>query len=691
MYEMLTGRAAFAGSSKASIMAAILREDPKPAHEVVAGIPPELERIVNRALRKDPSRRFQHMDDLKVELEELKEESDSGRLTSSVSTAAPTPQRKWRAAALIAGVCALAAATLLLRGRIQPDPRTHAVAPVRLTSDAGLTREPAIWAAGNLIAYASDRAGDNLDIWVQQLQSGESRRLTTNAADDHEPDFSPDGSKIVFRSEREGGGIYLISTLGGTEQKITDRGHRPKFSPDGAWIAYWIGDPAFRRSVFRFSTWKALEKIMIVPVRGGDPREIMAGRLTGFEPVWAPDSKHLLFLGSDEKGNANAYAVSIEGGEPVATGILKVLEEHQLTDPDIGAWSGGGVIVSAQAGDSRNLWRLALDPRTLRVSGSLERLTSGASMDRDPVVGGGRLLFSSVQDNSDVWYLPIDTDRAKVTGDPHRVTTALTQEMNCSMTADGSLVAYGSVRADGTDMVVHDLATGHSTIIASGTIPRPAPKISLDGSRVFYQLLEAGKYKSFVVPAAGGVPQTVCDDCYASALAHDSKRLLVGRSAGTGFLDIATRQFQPIFTDSTTAPHPSWDDRWITLYLGLPADPRHTQIFIVPVHDGTATARSEWIEATDGSAFDVIPEFSPNGNLLYFQSQRDGSRCIWALRLDPVTKRPAGAPFPVCHFHSARQSPINLPTGTGSNPVARNKIAYISVERTGNIWMIKLD
>src|SRR5215467_11679350 len=62
MYEMVTGRRAFAGGSQASTIAAILKEDPKPPREAVPGVPPELERIINRALRKDPARRFQHMD-----------------------------------------------------------------------------------------------------------------------------------------------------------------------------------------------------------------------------------------------------------------------------------------------------------------------------------------------------------------------------------------------------------------------------------------------------------------------------------------------------------------------------------------------------------------------------------------------------------------------------------------------------
>jgi len=86
LYEMLTGRRAFQGETKMSVLAAILREEPKPASEVVEGLPREVERIVNRCLRKEPRRCFQHMDDLMVALEELKEESDSGKLR-----AGPTP------------------------------------------------------------------------------------------------------------------------------------------------------------------------------------------------------------------------------------------------------------------------------------------------------------------------------------------------------------------------------------------------------------------------------------------------------------------------------------------------------------------------------------------------------------------------------------------------------------------------
>ena len=87
LYEMVSGQKAFEGDSKLSTLSAILKQEPKPISQVVPGIPSELEKIINRCLRKDPGRRFHHMDDVKVELEELKEEySDSGRLARGATT-----------------------------------------------------------------------------------------------------------------------------------------------------------------------------------------------------------------------------------------------------------------------------------------------------------------------------------------------------------------------------------------------------------------------------------------------------------------------------------------------------------------------------------------------------------------------------------------------------------------------------
>jgi hypothetical protein len=85
---------------------------------------------------------------------------------------------------------------------------------------------------------------------------------------------------------------------------------------------------------------------------------------------------------------------------------------------------------------------------------------------------------------------------------------------------------------------------------------------------------------------------------------------------------------------------------------------------------------------------DIYPSWSPDGNLLYFFSDRDGFRCLWAQSLDRLTKRPAGVPLAVYHFHRSRQSP----RGFGpQNAVARDKVVLSLLETTGNIWTTTLE
>jgi serine/threonine protein kinase len=94
LYELVTGQRPFQGESQLSTLSKILNEDPTPPTRIAAGVPPELERIVLRCLRKDPSRRYQTMADLKVVLEDVHERSGS-------DTQAPLPRRRWALAALL--------------------------------------------------------------------------------------------------------------------------------------------------------------------------------------------------------------------------------------------------------------------------------------------------------------------------------------------------------------------------------------------------------------------------------------------------------------------------------------------------------------------------------------------------------------------------------------------------------------
>src|SRR5215831_17188532 len=186
-------------------------------------------------------------------LEELKEESDSGKLAGR-PVAARRNRPRW-IVAFAALVAAVAVAAWWLSLSAVPPPQFKLT---QLTRDAGLTWQPALSPDGKLIAYASDRAGrGNLDIWVQQIGGGEPVQRTRNEADEYAPDFSADGTRIVFHSDRDGGGIYVIPTFGGPEKLMAKGGAFPRFSPDGQWIAYSIG------------TQRRAAKIFLVLAAGG--------------------------------------------------------------------------------------------------------------------------------------------------------------------------------------------------------------------------------------------------------------------------------------------------------------------------------------------------------------------------------------------------------------------------------------
>jgi len=363
LYEMIAGRRPFQGDNKMSLLTALLRDEPAPLRQVQEGTPAELDRIVSRCLRKDPDRRFQTAADLKVALLEIKEESESGRLRAPVTAPGRPRRRLWIAAPLL--VAATAAVTWWV---VRPPPPVPTPVLTRLTSDAGLTTDPDFSANGSLMAFASDRGGEgNLDIWVQPLPGGEALRITRHQSDDRQPAFSPDGARIAFRSERDGGGIWVIPALGGTERLLARQGREPRFSPDGQWLAYVVGNRGVSRKTY------------IIPAAGGTPTPVQPAFSFVSNPVWSPDGKKLLFTGTSE-GAVEAWVVPIPDGPAVRTGAFEALRRRHLTSPLPARWVAAGnyVIFSARLGDTTNLWRLAISPRTGKVTGEPERLTSGA-------------------------------------------------------------------------------------------------------------------------------------------------------------------------------------------------------------------------------------------------------------------------------------------------------------------------
>jgi dipeptidyl aminopeptidase/acylaminoacyl peptidase len=258
---------------------------------------------------------------------------------------------------------------------------------------------------------------------------------------------------------------------------------------------------------------------------------------------------------------------------------------------------------------------------------------------------------------------------------------------------------------------LRDLSTGTDHLLDDkGRHPGAGGEASIspDGSSVIFERdCKGGNFPedpehpfpcSFMVAAAGGKPEQVCERCTPRGFSSDGSVVLLQKYDPTDpgkdrivALDLRTR------TEREFVSHPgrpiyhsffSWDDRWVAFkeFLSDPA-----VLMIAPVRHGSAAGEAEWIAVTDGRYWDDKPQFSADGKTLYFTSPRDGYLCIWAQRLDPATKHPLGPPFAFEHFHnSAGRSGINHQT-TSDLSVARDKITInLPQMNTGDIWMTQM-
>lgn len=610
------------------------------------------------------------------------------------------PPRRWRWPVLALVILAVIVATVW-RVRMPPDD----LAPLRLvqiTMDAGLTNSPALSPDGKLVAYSSDpNDSGRRDIFVRHVAGGPALRLTSDGAGNTMPNFSPDGSRIVFHSNRAGGGVYEVPALGGASTLIAPGGLNPRFSPDGSQIAYWTGAPNVSIAV------PGGGAVWMVPASGGEPRH-PGGKFTNARyPIWSPDGSYLLFVGytSEKTYQQTAldwYLAPANGGEPIRTGAFEALQRAGLDArelnsnpaasfgilglPKPGCWlaKDNRVIFSTATGAAWNLWQTTISSQGT-IGGSLRRLTAGAGNESDPSCGSdGAVAFTSTQLRENIWVLPMDLNQAKPAGSMKAVTESPVVREHASLSRDGRYLAYASTQSGRMSIWLRDLETGEESSLASSPFVRRYVVMSPSGGMIAFSSFENDK-RIIYISALNGQLQKVCETCFrVTDWSSDEKTLLVFDSNPyrVSLLDIATRRITPILSEANRHllyARFSPDNRWISFTERV--DPDHARIVIAPVKGIEPIPQMSWIRITDEGLEDWA-NWSPDGNTLYFTSTRDGHTCLWAQRLDPETHKPAGDAFTVQHLHA------RLSYQQGGWSAAGGKIAMVLREDTGNIWLM---
>jgi serine/threonine protein kinase len=717
LYEMVTGKQPFRGDRREAVFYAIAHRAPEPMSRLRAGVPEELERIVSKCLEKDPARRYSDAAELKAELFHLLHAlPDLGQVSllpqvSPETSRLPKQPRRWAALAA-AGVLAVVAATLgLIWLREKKDAVRVPPEIKQLTFDSGVALHPAVSSDGKYLAFASDRAGErNLDIWVQALPGGEPVRLTKDTADEDFPSFSPDGSKIAFQSERDGRGIYSIPVLGGEPRLLAQEGNQPRYSPDGQRLSFTLPYPASGQQT-------PTTALFLIPAEGGERTQFPTGFFYSSNPIWSPDASQLLYAGQDQysasetvrahvtSGSLSSawYIAPVSGGPPVRINPSPQFARFLPTFPVPLAWlRSNRILFSHASGDAINLWVATLSPDNRRIVGRPEQLTFGASqITSAAVAGSGAVVFSITVTRPRLWEIPLDTSAIRDNGDPMAVVT--NRDFTCQPSlSDTGKLAYLAQRSDKWNLWLRDMPSGRETFLTSmeggGDIDRVSAYINRTGTQLAYTTLHESKPAIYTIGAGGGMPEKICEDCGLlrswspdGRVMLSQERVLEGSkwvASRIDRIDVASGRKTVLLEKRgfLFAPDLSPDGHWVTFQSRATLAAQKEQLFVAPMSEDAPVEPERWIGITELKYFDANPLFSRDGKILYFNSDRDGFTCLWAVRLDPVSKKPVADPYPVKHFHGSPRHYSWYPAFS----VGPDRI-IISLEQVqSDLWMTRL-
>jgi Tol biopolymer transport system component len=508
LYEMLTGAPAFQGPTKLSVLAAVVHQEPKPARDFVE-VPSELEKLLARCLRKAPERRWQHMPDVKVALEELRAESVPAKKKQS-----------WllRWAAAMTALLLIAAGFLVWRSRSN-DFAKEGLKATPLTSYPGIEAYPAISPDGNMVAFCWDgEKQDNFDIYVQLIGPGKPVRLTTDPAEDCMPAWSPDGRWIAFQRFTPGkaSSIYVIPALGGVERKIADISSSANvdygcsgltWSANGKWlIAIDRASSNQPPSLYAFAR-ETGERHSLISAPWGSEVDAC--------PSISPDGRNLAFI-SVRAGGAvgELYALAVSGDlAPLGEPNRLTFKERFSTSP---VWTPDGRKILFSSGDvtgDRELWGLGISKGA--ASGGPQRLApleGGYSIAiSHRAQGPQRIVYAREPSDFNIWKVEVSHRGRGIVLDsnPRALISSTRWDFDPQFSPDGKRIAFSSDRAGNTELWLCDRDASNAVQLTSLGSLSIGAAWSPDGRWIAFASRPKGQADIFVIPANGGTPRNL--------------------------------------------------------------------------------------------------------------------------------------------------------------------------------------
>jgi serine/threonine protein kinase/Tol biopolymer transport system component len=543
LYEMLAGRVPFEGQTPSDVISLILQKEPPPLSRHLPDVPHELERIVMKALHKDPEERYQTVKDLALDLKSLKQElefearlersvtsdkpislaSDTarnsaplartqtdelqGRTTTTTVEALPVAKSYGRLIvatglllALLAVGVALAFGLYRYFKQDKSPARFQAMNMTRLTN-SGKAIDGAISPDGSYFVYVLSDAGKQ-SLWLRQVAAANDTQIVPPAPVGYfGVAFTRDGNDLYYalKSNNTPGILYRVPALGGTPVKLLENIDSPvSFSPDGKRFAFVRGD------------WpnKGESGIYIARTEGsGEPQPLITRKLpelfypnffTG--PSWSPDGQLVACSLITVGVGTSVLVVSVQDGKE------QVVTKERWSNVGRVEWLSNmsGLIMVAGNRETANnqVWHLSYP------GGEARRITNDLNGYRAVAMTADSTKFVTVQTTGmmSIWVAPDgDTRRAAQLPTGNKGFFGSGND-TVSWTPDGKIV-YVSGTSNRQNIWIIDSAGGSPKQLTTNASNNHSPEVSRDGRYIVFTSTRSGKRNVWRMDVDGSNPQ----------------------------------------------------------------------------------------------------------------------------------------------------------------------------------------
>jgi len=678
LYEMATGRLPFSGDTVTETIDRIAHSQPEAIGRLNYDVPPELEVIIKKALRKDREERYQRIHDLLVDLRELKRESDLAagleRSTPPASRSVEIPTQIYDSSAIASQTSALPAATTAsiaqhptssaeyIAGEIKRNrkPIGIAVAAIvvvgiigasvaglwlynssrgssasdrkssrpsnmritRLTAN-GKTENAAISPDGKTVVYVL-KEGPQKSLWIRQVATSSNVQIVPpSEANIGRETFSPDGNYIYYQAfdKQNPQGILLqVAAFGGVPRKVLSNiASVIGFSPDGSRFAFIRNDNAATGE----------DQLMIANADGSNERKLAARKGDSFFASsglsWSPDGKLIASPAGAYAGGFHLTVVTVN----VDTGEQKEITTKKFIDIGRVSWlsDGSGVLVNAmETGANQNqMWMVPYPTGEAQLITHDLNEYGGATLTAD-----SRSMVTVQFDlTSNVWVAPVnDLNHGK------QITTGkLDGDRGVTWTPDGRIV-YSSIAGGNVDLWIMNADGTNQKQLTSDAAMDYAPYVSPDGRYIFFGSMRGSLPGVWRMDIDGNNLKQITDqEDYLQDLTPDGKWVIytTWRTTKLSLWRVSIDGGQPeqisnlFISNARVSP-----DGKLLACRYRDEDPNSpARLIILPIEGGAPLKSFDLLPTTNGS-----PEWSPDGKSVTIGDTRTGTTNLWSFPLD---------------------------------------------------------